>query len=62
MKTLSFIMIAGSFLCVLVALTIKVTTVGHIVPGPMPVNWLRLTDTALLFSIAISLWNLNKKK
>lgn len=62
MKTLSFIMIGASFVFLLVALTIKVTTVGHIVPGPLPVNWLRLTDTALLFSIAISLWTLNKKK
>lgn len=42
-------------ICLIVAILIKITTLGKIVPGPMPINWAKLADTALLFSIAISL-------
>ncbi len=37
------------------AILIKLTTMGRLVPGLLPVNWIKLTDTLLLISIALSL-------
>ncbi len=39
----------------IIAIAIKVTTLGKILPGPIPINWAKLADTLLLFAIAISL-------
>lgn len=39
----------------IIAVAIKVTTLGKILPGPIPINWAKLADTLLLFAIAISL-------
>ncbi len=49
----AFIIIA--ILCILYAVYIKAKTVGHILPGSLPLNWAKLADTFLLFSIAVSL-------
>jgi hypothetical protein len=54
------IVVAGA--CLVIALLIKLTTVGRLLPGPQPINWLKLTDTGLLFSIALSLWYIAGKK
>lgn len=59
MNKLSKAIVALAGIFVLVAILIKLSTARTISPAPIPVNWLKLTDTFLLFSIAISL--LNKK-
>jgi len=55
MSKLSKILIILALLALLAALSIKLTTAGKILPGPLPINWAKLADTFLLFSIAISL-------
>jgi Tfp pilus assembly protein PilZ len=59
MGKLSKILIILALLSVLAALSIKLTIAGRVLPGPLPINWAKLADTFLLFSIAISL--LDKK-
>jgi hypothetical protein len=55
MNSLPKILIVAALICLVVAILIKMTTIGKILPGPMPLNWAKLADTVLLFSIAISL-------
>jgi len=55
MEKLSKFLIATAMLCLIVAISIKITTLGVLLPGRMPINWAKLADTALLFSIALSL-------
>jgi len=55
MNTMSKILVVIALICLSTALLIKMTTVGKILPGPIPLNWAKLTDTVLLFSIALSL-------
>lgn len=55
MKLAARLFLIAAFLCVLLALVIKLTTLGTIMPAAMPINWIRLTDTALLFTIALAL-------
>jgi hypothetical protein len=55
MNNLPKILVVVALLCLLVAVFIKITTIGKLLPAPMPLNWARLTDTALLFAIAIAL-------
>ncbi len=62
MKRMTMVLIVVSMVCLAIALVIKLTTVGRILPGPVPINWIKLTDTCLLFSIAISLWYIAGKK
>ena len=62
MRYIAMLLVAVSVLFIGVALLIKMNTVGAMMPGPMPTNWLRLTDTTLMFSIAISLLCLTKNK
>jgi len=57
MNKLSKVLVALAFVSLVGALSIKFTTAGRILPGPLPVNWAKLADTFLLFSIAISLLN-----
>jgi putative Ca2+/H+ antiporter (TMEM165/GDT1 family) len=61
MSLIAKLLIIVSALFVFMALLIKATTVGKIVPGPLPLNWLKLAETVLFFSIAISLANNQKK-
>lgn len=49
------LLVLVAVISVLVALLIKARTMGRILPGPMPINWAKLADTFLLFSIALSL-------
>ena len=55
MKQLAKVFIVIAVICVILALVIKLTTLGTIMPGAMPINWIKLADTALLFTIALSL-------
>jgi len=55
MNTMSKILVVIALICLSTALLIKMITVGKILPGLMPLNWAKLTDTVLLFSIALSL-------
>lgn len=55
MGKMSKILVILAAVSLLVAILIKMTTVGKILPGPMPINWAKLADTLLLFAIAISL-------
>ncbi len=48
-------LIVLAVISLIVAVAIKITTLGKILPGPIPVNWAKLADTLLLFAIAISL-------
>ena len=57
MNNLSKVVIVVALLFLGVALFIKFTTVGRIIPGPLPFNWAKLADTFLLLAIAISLAN-----
>lgn len=59
MKKLAKILVFCALGCVSVAIVIKASTIGKVIPGPMPLNWAKLADTVLLFAIAISL--LDKK-
>jgi len=54
-ERLAKIFIFGAIICVVVAVAIKTITVGRILPGSIPLNWAKLADTLLLFSIAVSL-------
>ena len=54
MQGFSKILILGAVVCLVVALTIKMITLGRMLPGPYPINWARLCDTILLFAIAIA--------
>ena len=53
MQAFSRILILGAVICLFIALVIKMSTLGKILPGPYPINWARLADTILLFAIAI---------
>lgn len=53
-----FIMLAIG--CVVVAVVTKAVASGQLIPG-MPLNWIRLADTCLLFSVALSLLGILKK-
>lgn len=55
MEKLAKILIILASICLLAAMVIKLTTVGRLVPAATPINWAKLTDTVLLFSIAFSL-------
>lgn len=55
MNKLPATMVVLAVVCVLIAVLIKVTTMGRILPGAMPINWAKMADTFLLFSIAVSL-------
>lgn len=55
MSKLAVFLILAAAISLLVAILIKVNTIGRIVPGSVPLNWARIADTCLLFSIAISL-------
>jgi hypothetical protein len=55
MKRLAKLFIILAVICVLLALVIKLTTIGTILPGALPINWVKLADTALLFAIALAL-------
>lgn len=55
MEKLPKTLIVLAVVSLIVAVAIKVTTLGKIVPGPIPINWAKLADTLLLFAIAISL-------
>ncbi|MCM8799407.1 MAG: PilZ domain-containing protein [Candidatus Omnitrophica bacterium] len=55
MKMLAKIFIILAVLCVILAVIIKLTTLGTILPAAMPINWIKLADTALLFAIALAL-------
>jgi len=57
MDKLSKVLVALALVSLVAALSIKFTTAGRILPGPLPINWAKLADTFLLFSIAISLLN-----
>lgn len=59
MEKFSKLLIVLAVISLVIAVVIKLTTFGKIMPGPMPINWSRLADTFLLFSIATSL--LSKK-
>ncbi|MDP2923880.1 MAG: hypothetical protein Q8O30_09230 [Candidatus Omnitrophota bacterium] len=55
MGKISKILVVLAGVSLIVAVAIKVTTLGNIIPGPIPINWAKLADTLLLFAIAISL-------
>jgi len=55
MNNLPKILVAAALLCLLIAVFIKITTIGKLLPAPMPLNWARLADTALFFAIAVAL-------
>lgn len=55
MNKFSKVLIVGAVICVVVAMSLKLTRLGQILPGPQPFNWAKLADTILLFSIAVSL-------
>ena len=48
-----FILVA--IVCIFIAVGIKAITLKSVLPGSMPLNWAKLADTFLLFSIAASL-------
>ena len=55
MEKLPKVLIIVAIVCLVVAVSIKAVTLGQLMPGRMPINWAKLADTVLLFSIAISL-------
>lgn len=55
MKGLAKLFMLAALICIILAIVIKVTTLGTVLPGAMPVNWIKLADTALLFTIALAL-------
>ncbi len=55
MEKLPKVLVIAAALCLLVAILIKLTTFGAVIPGRIPINWAKLADTVLLFSIALSL-------
>lgn len=55
MEKLSKVLIIAAIICLVVAVSIKAVTLGQLMPGRMPINWVKIADTVLLFSIAISL-------
>jgi uncharacterized membrane protein len=55
MNNLPKILVAIALICLLIAVGIKISTLGKLLPAPMPLNWARLADTVLLFAIAIAL-------
>jgi len=54
MAKLPKILVITALACIAIALLIKLTTIGKLLPGPLPLNWAKLADTMLLFAIAIS--------
>ena len=61
MRKLGGILIVMALVSMFLAISIKFSITGKIVPGTLPVNWAKIADTCLLFSIAISLYFSNKK-
>lgn len=59
MKQLSRILIILAVLCVAIAVLSKAVG-GNPVPR-IPLNWLKIADTALLFSIALSILGIKEK-
>lgn len=55
MEKFSKLLIVLAVISLVVAVAIKLTTLGKILPGPVPISWAKLADTLLLFSIATSL-------
>lgn len=55
MKPLAKIFLVFALACIILAISIKLTTIGTIIPGAMPINWIKLADTALLCTIALAL-------
>jgi len=55
MKQLAKVFVVLAVICILLALIIKLTTFGTLLPAAMPINWVKLADTALLFAIALAL-------
>jgi len=55
MKQLAKIFVILAVICILLALIIKLTTFGTLLPAAMPINWVKIADTALLFAIALAL-------
>jgi hypothetical protein len=49
------ILIIGALFCTLIAIVLKLTRLGQVLPYPPPLNWAKLADTMLFFSIALSL-------
>lgn len=49
-----FILLAA-FVFLLLAFFMKRSATGQFIPGLSPINWIRLTDTCLLFAIALLL-------
>lgn len=61
MNKLPKIFFGIAMICLVVAMWIKFRLMSNILPGSTPLNWAKLTDTFLLFSIALSLlMNRNK--
>jgi len=57
MNMLAKILIVLAAIFLLIALSVKFSFMGKALPFPLPLNWAKLGDTALLFSIAISVLN-----
>lgn len=55
MNKLPAILVVLAVVSILTAILIKLTAMGRLLPGPMPINWMRLAGMFLLFSIALSL-------
>lgn len=55
MSKLPKTMIILAVISLLVAMLIKLITAGKLIPGALPINWAKIADTFLLFSIALSL-------
>ena len=55
MRLLAKISLGLALICTILAMIVKFTNLGAIMPIVMPVNWIILADTALLFSIALAL-------
>ena len=47
-------LIIGALFCTLIAIVLKLTKLGQVIPYPQPLNWAKLAETMLLFSIALS--------
>lgn len=60
MVRLAKVMIVVATIFLVIAIWGKVVSVNRIMPGSFYINWIKLTDTGLLFSIAISLLKRDK--
>ena len=61
MKGMAKITLVIGILCLLLSILIRLTPFGDFQPRLQPLNWLRLADTFILFSIAFSLLRLGKE-